>query len=215
MTRAPVSAWPLSAIDATGVVAIIRGRFIDRIEQIVEALIEGGLQAIEISLTSPDALTQIERAAAAAGTRAAIGAGTVMRVHDVEDVARIGGVFIVSPVIDGDVIRAALDRGLLPIPGACTPTEVAAAIRAGAPAVKLFPADTMAPAFVRALRAPFPDVRLVPTGGVTLERAGEFARAGAWAVGVGSPLVSPDTEPDTLARTAAEFIAVMRAGTRR
>ena len=200
----------VSAIDASGIVAIVRGPFLPRIDAVVEALIAGGVRAIEISLTSPKAEEQIERAAAAAGTRASIGAGTVIEARQVDAVFRRGATFIVSPIVERLVIEAALERSMLAIPGAYTPTEVMTAVRFGAQAVKLFPADTIAPAFLRAMLAPLPGLKLVPTGGVTLERAEAYAAAGAWAVGVGSPLLSAPVDPDEITLRAARFVRVLR-----
>lgn len=200
----------VSAIDACGIVAIVRGSFLSRIGAIVDALIAGGVRAIEISLTSPDAEEQIERAVVTAGTRAAIGAGTVLESPQVESVFARGATFVVSPVVDREVIEAALERSMLAIPGAYTPTEAMNAVRFGAEAVKLFPADTIAPSFLRAMLVPLPGVKLVPTGGVTLERAAEYAAAGAWAVGVGSPLLGGTTDPDEIASRAAKFVRALR-----
>lgn len=247
------------AIDASGVVAILRGPFLDRLDVILPALADSGVRAIEISLTSPDAYAQLERAAtiarrldvaddegaahgassagtgevrhapgaavaerggSAAAARAAIprlciGAGTVRTPDEVRRVHDLGLSFIVTPVIEADVIGAALERGLVPIPGAFTPTEVAMALRLGAPAVKLFPGDVLGPNFVRGVLAPMPGVKLVPTGGVTLELAQQFARAGAWAVGVGSPLVPVGAgmagDRAELTARARAFVAAMRS----
>jgi 2-dehydro-3-deoxyphosphogluconate aldolase/(4S)-4-hydroxy-2-oxoglutarate aldolase len=210
MTRPPPAASALSAIDACGIIAIVRGAFLAEIGSIVEALIAGGIRAIEISLTSPQAEEQIQRAVMTAGPRASIGAGTVLRAEQVEAVSRCGAAFVVSPVVDASVIGAALDRSMLVVPGACTPTEIVTAVNLGAAAVKLFPADTIPPAFVRAVLTPLPGLRLVPTGGVTLARAEEFAAAGAWAVGVGSPLVSAPVDLPALAARAARFVAALR-----
>lgn len=201
----------LDAIGAGGVIAILRGDFRPHIDAIVDALVEGGVRAIEISLASPAALPQIEAAAVHSAGRATIGAGTVLSADDVRDAAAAGASFMVSPVVDADGIRAALARGLVPVPGAYTPTEALLATRLGAPAVKLFPADTLGPAFVRGLLAPLPFLKLIPTGGVTLDRAASFAAAGAWAVGVGTPLVGPPV-PGDLAARAAGFVRAMRDG---
>jgi len=200
----------LSAIDACGVVAIVRGAFLDRIDDIVEALVAGGIRAIEVSLTSPDAHAQIARAVKCAGARACIGAGTVLSQDDVRQCRESGAAFSVSPVVDAAVITAALQHDMTPIPGACTPTEALTASRLGAPAIKLFPGDTLGPRFVKGLLVALPHLRLVPTGGVTLELARQFAEAGAWAVGVGSPLVSTPIDPDQLARRARAFVGAMR-----
>ena len=200
----------MAAIDAGGVVAIIRGAFLDDIDVIVRALLAGGVRAIEVSLTSPRALEQIERAAVVAGAAGVVGAGTVMTAADVEQAAKRGASFIVAPTVDEAVIQSALDLDLTPVPGAATPTEIIRAVRLGAPAVKVFPAETLGPEFVRAVLAPFPALKLIPTGGVTLPRAEMFRAAGAWAVGVGSPLVSPRLDTDTLASRAAAFVSAMR-----
>jgi Entner-Doudoroff aldolase len=199
-----------SAIDAGGVVAIIRGAFLDDIDVIVRGLIEGGVRAIEVSLTSPRALDQIERAVVVAGAAAVVGAGTVMTVAEVEQAAKRGASFIISPTVDEAVIKSALDLELTPVPGAATPTEIIRAVRLGATAVKVFPAETLGPEFVRAVLAPFPALQLIPTGGVTLPRAEMFRAAGAWAVGVGSPLVSAPLESSTLVSRAAAFVRAMR-----
>lgn len=199
-----------ASIDACGVVAIVRGDFLHTIDVIVKQLIAGGIRALEISLTSPRAFEQIERASLVAGQRAVVGAGTVMTRDEVVEGFRRGAAFVVSPVLEPDVIGAALEHNLVPIPGAATPTEIIQAVRLGAPAVKLFPADAIGPEFVSAVRAPFPAVKLVPTGGVTLERAQRFRAAGAWAVGVGSPLVTTPLDATSLGLRAAAFVAAMR-----
>ncbi len=200
----------IAAIDRGGVIAIIRGEFRHTIDVIVKQLIAGGVRAIEVSLTSPHAFEQIERAALVAGSRAVIGAGTVMTAADVIEASRRGCAFVVSPIVDEAVIRRATEHGLTAVPGAATPTEIIQAVRFGAPAVKLFPADVLGPEFVKAVRAPFPAVRLVPTGGVTLDRAIRYRAAGAWAVGVGSPLVTTPLDAATLGSRAAAFVAAMR-----
>lgn len=213
MTESPDPSRVLSAIDAGGIVAILRGDYGDRVPDIVAALAAGGVRAIEVSLTCPGALTQIARAAASAPGGVAIGAGTVLTVDEVRQVHDHGAAFIVSPVVDTEVIDAALACGLAPVPGAYTPTEVRTALRAGAPAVKLFPADTLGPRFVKGLLAPLPGVRLVPTGGVTLDLARAFAAAGAWAAGVGTPLLGDAVTGDVaLTHRAREFVDAMRPG---
>jgi 2-dehydro-3-deoxyphosphogluconate aldolase / (4S)-4-hydroxy-2-oxoglutarate aldolase len=198
-----------AAIDATGVVAILRGGDPASLEPTLDALIAGGVRAIEISLTTTNAFDRIARAVKHAGGRASIGAGTVLDRVEVERVADLGATFIVSPILDAQVIDASLAGGLLPLPGVYTPTEAVTATRFGAPAVKLFPADSVGPAFVRALLAPLPALKIVPTGGVTLDLAREFATAGAWAIGVGGPLIGAGIGPPLEARARA-FVAAMR-----
>lgn len=201
----------LGAIDATGVVAILRGDFGASVTTVVEALAAGGVRAIEISLTSRGATALIARVAADAPAGVVVGAGTVLTVEQAREVRDRGAAFLVSPVVDPEVIAAALDLGLVPFPGAFTPTEVRVALRAGAAAVKLFPADALGPRFVKGLLAPMPGVRLVPTGGVTLELARAFAASGAWAVGVGSPLLGEGAAAgDALVERARAFVEAMR-----
>lgn len=212
MTTGSRASAAFAAIDACGVVAILRGDFSSSLERVLAALLEGGVTAMEISLTSPNAIEQIAHAAAWADGRATIGAGTVMTPDEVHAVHACGAAFVVSPVVDADVVAATLDLGLMPLPGAYTPTEAHLATRLGAPAVKLFPADTLGAAFVKGILAPLPRLRLVPTGGVTLDLAAQFARAGAWAVGVGTPLIGSATDVDTpaIASRARAFVSAMR-----
>lgn len=210
------SADLVAALDACGVVAILRGDFLARIDEVVETLVEGGIKAIEISLSASTAYAQIERAVARAGSAVALGAGTVMTCDQVHAVRDRGVSFIVAPIVDPDVLACAHELGLASLPGAYTPTEAVTAARLGATAIKLFPAETLGPAFVRGLLAPLPALKLVPTGGVTLERARAFAAAGAWAVGVGSPLIASLADlndPGALRARARAFVDAMRPST--
>lgn len=201
-------------IEQGRVVAILRGDFGGREQEMVAAMIEGGLTAVEVTLNSPDALNKIKQLAAQFSARCAIGAGTVLTPQEVQQVAEAGGQFIVSPNCDVSVIQESKARGLVSLPGAFTPTEIVAAVNAGADAVKLFPATSLGPGYVKAVRAPLNNVRLVPTGGVTPEVAREYLAAGAWAVGVGSELLGKDILADTTFTTlqarAAAFVAAMK-----
>ena len=174
------------------VIAILRGNLRGHELALADALHAGGLTALEVTLNSPTAFEVIERLLKHVGDRMAVGAGTVLRVSEVERVAAIGGQFIVSPNRDARVIERTKQLGLLSFPGCFTPSEIVEALDAGADAVKLFPATMLGVGYVRALRGPLPDVRYVPTGGVTPELAREYLQAGAWAVGVGSELISRD-----------------------
>ncbi|MFN7928462.1 MAG: bifunctional 4-hydroxy-2-oxoglutarate aldolase/2-dehydro-3-deoxy-phosphogluconate aldolase [Blastocatellia bacterium] len=202
-----------ATIEAGRVVAILRGDFGGRETEMVAAMIEGGLTAVEVTLNSPDALNKIRQLAAAFAARCAIGAGTVLTPEEVRQVAEAGGQFIVSPNCDPRVIQASKERGLVSLPGAFTPTEIVTAVQAGADAVKLFPATSLGPSYVKAVRAPLNDVRLVPTGGVTPETARDYLAAGAWAVGIGSELLGKDILADgsltTLRERTAAFVAAM------
>jgi 2-dehydro-3-deoxyphosphogluconate aldolase / (4S)-4-hydroxy-2-oxoglutarate aldolase len=171
------------------VVAILRGGFGGREEEIVSVLVGAGITAVEVTLNSPDALGTIERLAKRYGAMAAIGAGTVLTEAEVERVAGIGGQFIVSPNRNRGVIEATKRLGLVSLPGCFTPSEIVEALDAGADAIKLFPVQPLGLDFVRAIQGPLGGIRLVPTGGVTPEMARQYFGAGAWAVGVGSELL--------------------------
>ena len=205
----------LKQIEAGRVIAILRGDFGGHEIAMVSAMIEGGLTAVEVTLNSPDALIKIAKLAALFGSRCAVGAGTVLIPHEVSQVADAGGSFIVSPNCDQRVITATKYRNLVSLPGVFTPTEVVAAIDAGADAVKLFPATSLGPGYVKALRAPLSDIRIIPTGGVSPETAREYFAVGAWAVGVGSELLGKEFLVDkgftTLKERTAAFIAAMKA----
>jgi 2-dehydro-3-deoxyphosphogluconate aldolase / (4S)-4-hydroxy-2-oxoglutarate aldolase len=203
----------LNRIEAGRVVAILRGDFGGREEEMVAALVEGGLTAVEVTLNSPGALASITRLASRFGAQIAVGAGTVLQTGEVEQAAGAGARFIVSPNRDVRVIEATKRLGLISLPGCFTPSEIVEAINAGADAAKLFPATALGVGYVKALRGPLPDVRVVPTGGVTPEMAREYFAAGAWAVGVGSELISKDVLAggfDKLRERAAAFVAASR-----
>ena len=153
---------------ATGrLIAILRGGFGGREIEMAAVLFDAGLTAIEVTLNSPDALATIERLAARFGAQHAIGAGTVLSAAEVAQAAAVGAQFVVSPNRQAAVIAATKQHGLVSLPGCYTPSEIVEALDAGADAVKLFPANTLGPAYVKAVRAPLHQARLVPTGGVT------------------------------------------------
>jgi 2-dehydro-3-deoxyphosphogluconate aldolase / (4S)-4-hydroxy-2-oxoglutarate aldolase len=175
-----------------GIIAIIRGDFAHVMDALVDALLAGGVRALEVTMNSPGALESIAAAVRQGGDGVLVGAGTVLEVPQVKQVAQTGARFIVSPDTFPDVIEAALDYRLEPIPGALTPSEVRMAVRAGARLVKLFPATLGGPAYLRDIRAPLDTVAFVPTGGITPQNAGGYFAAGAAALGVGSALVPGD-----------------------
>jgi 2-dehydro-3-deoxyphosphogluconate aldolase/(4S)-4-hydroxy-2-oxoglutarate aldolase len=199
------------------VIAIMRGDFGGREEEVVEVLAAAGVTAVEVTLNSPDALRTIARLARRFGARLAVGAGTVMTADEVAGAAGAGAQFVVSPNRQRGVIEATKRLGLTSLPGCYTPSEIVEALEAGADAVKLFPASALGPGYVRALRGPLPEVRVAPTGGVTPEAAREYASAGAWAVGVGSELFDRDAlaarDDEWLRDRAAAFVAAMRRET--
>ncbi|QNP68045.1 bifunctional 4-hydroxy-2-oxoglutarate aldolase/2-dehydro-3-deoxy-phosphogluconate aldolase [Streptomyces roseirectus] len=168
--------------------AIVRGRSADAALRTVLTLVEEGVTLVEVSLTTQDAYDVIAPAARAVGGDALIGAGTVVTRDHLLRAQDAGASWIVTPVL-GDGVHAAVEEGLPVLAGAATPTEAYTAMAAGAAAVKLFPASLGGPAYLRAIKDPFPDMPVVPVGGVDAESVPAWFAAGALAVGVGSPLV--------------------------
>jgi 2-dehydro-3-deoxyphosphogluconate aldolase/(4S)-4-hydroxy-2-oxoglutarate aldolase len=182
-----------SAIITGRVIAIGRNLDPERAVRIGEALADRGVPAFEVTLQGPAALDAIGELHARLGDRLLVGAGTVLDVDGAAAAVNAGATFLVMPVTDVEVIRWASERGVPVFPGALSPTEVLTAWRAGASAIKLFPASVGGPALLRELRGPFPDIPLMPTGGVTADNARALLDAGAVAVGVGSWLAgAPD-----------------------
>jgi 2-dehydro-3-deoxyphosphogluconate aldolase/(4S)-4-hydroxy-2-oxoglutarate aldolase len=179
----------LAGIVAAKVVAVIRMKDAARLAEAAAALQRGGVGVLEVTMTVPGAVEIIREMARAKAPGTLIGAGTVLDAGTATDVIAAGADFVVSPVTDPETVRACRDAGVLVAPGAFTPTEIVAAWRAGADIVKVFPATSLGPQFFRDLRGPLPHIRLMPTGGVTLENAAEFLAAGAAAVGIGTALV--------------------------
>lgn len=204
----------LTPILETGVVAIARGVGPDSILKAVDALVEGGIRVCEITADSPAALESIERVAAEFGEEVTVGAGTVLDAETARACQLAGAEFLVTPTVTADVIRTGNRYGTPVIPGVMTPTEALTATEAGADMCKLFPASTLGPSHVSAIRGPLEQVPLVPTGGVSPENAADFFENGAAAVGVGSALVDPDAvesgEHDRLTETASNLIDIAR-----
>lgn len=191
-----------------GVVAIARRLDPARVTAVADGLLEGGVRAFELTLNDP-AEAALESIAAVArhagGTELRVGAGTVLSIEAASRAVDAGATFLVMPHTDPALIAWAAERGIAAFPGAFTPTEILVAWRAGAAAVKLFPASVAGPTFLREFRGPFPDIPLVPTGGVTLETAPAFIRAGAVAVGLGSWLTG-DGDPGGIAERGAQVV---------
>lgn len=204
----PVDALAAALAEAR-LVAIVRLHDHANATTIVATLIESGVEFLELTVERPEGFASLERAIAAYGEDATIGAGTVLSVRDVERVATLGARFIVSPHTDPGVIAAAHERSMLALPGALSPSEVAVATSAGARFVKLFPA-VVGVAYLGALRGPFPFVNFVPTGGVTIENAPTWFDAGAAALAMGSNLVPPSGSLEGLAQRARRAVAATR-----
>ena len=171
------------------IIAILRGVTCKHAEKTVEALLKGGIKALEITLTTEDALDAIKLVCNSFGSDAIIGAGTVLTTEETERVCEAGGRFIVSPNTDVNVIQTAKSLGLSTFPGALTPTEIVTAVQAGSDYVKLFPAGNMGLGYFKALRGPLPDVPFIVTGGIDMNNLGDFLKAGAYGAGLGGSLV--------------------------
>lgn len=175
----------------TGAIAVIRMGDAQKLMRVVEAIREGGVTSIEITMTTPDALRVIEEAARAFADDedVLIGVGSVLDGTTARLAINAGAQFVVGPVLNADVIETSHRYDVPAMPGAFTPTEVTRAHELGADIVKIFPASTVGPGFFKAVKGPMPHVKLMPTGGVSLTNAGDWLRAGACAVGVGSALL--------------------------
>ncbi|MCP5525846.1 MAG: bifunctional 4-hydroxy-2-oxoglutarate aldolase/2-dehydro-3-deoxy-phosphogluconate aldolase [Verrucomicrobiales bacterium] len=198
-----------------GIVAIIRAPASGVVLPAARALLAGGVTAIEVTLTTPGANAAIREVRAELGDRALTGVGTVLDPDAARAAIEAGAQFVVTPVCQPALVTVAHERGCPIMLGCYTPTEAQSAHVAGADFIKLFPADTLGPKFIKAVRAPLPHLRIVPTGGVDLDTLESFVQAGCPAVGVGSCLVSKEilakADWDTLKRRAAAFVAAMKS----
>ncbi len=201
----------VQTIQRLGVVAVIRMKDAAKLRAVVEAIAEGGVRAIEITMTVPDAVALIANLAAALPSSILLGAGTVTDAATARAVIDAGARFVVGPVFRRDVIDACHARDVAAAPGCFSPTEILDAHEHGADIVKVFPATALGPSYLKDVRAPLPQLRLMPTGGVTLDNAGDWIRAGAIAVGVGSALLDAtaieEGRLDVLANNARRIVA--------
>lgn len=198
-----------------GVIAVVRAKRVDQAVPLAEALVAGGVIAVEITMTTPNAIVAIREASIRLGSRALIGVGTVLDTATAQAAIDAGAQFIVSPICRTELVAVAHNSGKPIMLGSYTPTEAQLAHEAGSDFIKIFPADTLGPNYIKALRAPLPHLKIVPTGGVDLKTIGDFFKAGCSAVGAGSSLISKDVlEKDdwaTLAKTAAAFVVAAKA----
>jgi 2-dehydro-3-deoxyphosphogluconate aldolase / (4S)-4-hydroxy-2-oxoglutarate aldolase len=208
----------ISLLTNPGIIAVVRAQKPEQITPLAEALIAGGVIAVEITMTTPNAIEAIRAARQKITDRGLIGVGTVLDVATCRAAIEAGAEFVVSPILGRELVEVAhaSDRPIML--GAYTPTEAQLAYEAGSDFIKIFPADTLGPAYIKALRAPLPHLRIVPTGGVDLHTAAEFLKAGCSALGVGSALVSTQILRDAnwpeLTRLAREFVAVAQKSNR-
>jgi 2-dehydro-3-deoxyphosphogluconate aldolase/(4S)-4-hydroxy-2-oxoglutarate aldolase len=176
-----------------GIVAVVRASSGEALADLSEALAAGGVESVEITFTVPKAHQVLEQVAQRTGKRVLLGAGTVLDPETARIAILSGARFVVSPTLNLDVIRMARRYDRVVVPGALTPTEVLTAWESGADFVKIFPSEIAGPAYFKALRGPLPQVRLMPSGGVNLQTAADFLRAGAAVLSVGGALVDPAT----------------------
>ena len=178
-------------IERVGLIPVLRARNAAQAHAVVKAMIAGGVTVVEVTMTVPGALDVLKELKSEYGAKLLLGSGTVSTAQEAEATIEAGAEFVVSPSFHPEVVAKTHELGKLSIPGALTPTEVITAWRAGADYVKIFPCSAVGGAsYLKSLLAPFPHLKLIPTGGVTLETAASFLEAGARALGVGSDLVN-------------------------
>ncbi len=195
----------IQMLSSCGVVAVIRAPEPAKVKPLVEALADGGVTGIEITMSTPKAVSVIEHIADTFGNRICLGVGTILDSATCAAAIHAGARFVVSPIFDPAIVETTRRLGAVSIPGAYTPTEIFRVWNAGADVVKVFPATTLGPGYFKDLLAVMPHLKLTPTGGVDAKTAGAFIAAGAVAVGAGSSLVSK------AALAAGDFAAIRQA----
>ena len=205
----------LQRIRVTGLIPVVRAESAELAMRAVEAIKAGGVDVLEVTMTVPGAIDVIAKLAATFGTEVVIGAGTVLDPNTAHKCVQAGAQFIVSPALNEETIAFCRSNDVAVFPGALTPTEVVHAWNAGADAVKVFPAGAVGGAsYLKALKAPLPQIELVPTGGVSLKTAANFIEAGAMALGVGADLVDMkalrEGRDEVITERAREFLEIVR-----
>ena len=201
-------------LERVGLIPVLRASSMEAGHALVDAMMAGGVTLVEVTMTVPNALTLLRELKQKHGDRLLLGSGTVTDAAQAETTIEAGAEFVVSPSLHLDVIAATKRLGKVSIPGALTPTEVITAWRAGADYVKVFPCSAMGGAsYLKSLRAPFPELKLIPTGGVTLQTAADFLKAGACALGVGTDLVNAaaiaEGKPEIVTNAARAYLEVI------
>jgi 2-dehydro-3-deoxyphosphogalactonate aldolase len=196
------------ALEACGIVAILRGVSPDEVIEISQALYDNGIRVVEVPLNSPEPFKSIELLAKAFAGRMVVGAGTVLSVQDVNVLKASGGQISVSPDCNEAVIARAVEVGMVPLPGVFTPTEAFTAIRAGATHLKLFPAEAASPAVIKAWKAVLPKtVKIYAVGGVTPDNMGDWLAAGASGFGIGSSIYKPGMSSAQVGEAAGKLVS--------
>jgi 2-dehydro-3-deoxyphosphogluconate aldolase / (4S)-4-hydroxy-2-oxoglutarate aldolase len=207
--------WVLKRIEEVGIVPVVRASSSEEAVTVAEIIREGGIPIVEITMTVPGAITVIAELSKRYGDEVLVGAGTVLDPETARSCIAAGAQFIISPALNVQTIELCKSQRIAIFPGALTPTEVVTAWDAGADAIKVFPCSAVGGAsYLRALKAPLPDVKLVPTGGVSLATAKDFIAAGAWALGVGADLVNTKAikagDRESVVAAARSYVAAVR-----
>jgi len=206
----------ISVIRDVGIVAIVRGTSSRSLVETAAALRDGGIKAIEVTLNTPGAVCMIEKLAQECGNNMLVGAGTVLDPETARTVILAGAKFVLAPSLNPLVSKMCNRYSVSYIPGVFTPTEIVAAWESGAQIVKIFPAGSVGPRYIRELRGPLSQIEMMPVGGVTLENAADFIRAGASALGIGSELIDRQAVDmgnfDLITKKARQFINAVKEG---
>lgn len=205
----------LRRIEEIGVIPVVRAASAEEAVAVAEAISEGGITVLEITMTVPGAITVIAELSKRFGDQVLVGAGTVLDPETADKCIKAGAQFVVSPALNLKTIELCNRERIAIFPGSLTPTEVVTAWEAGADAVKVFPCSAVGgPKYLRALKAPLPQIRLVPTGGVSLTTAKDFIAAGAWVLGVGADLVNTEAirsgDRESVITAARAYVAAIR-----
>ncbi|HEV7698809.1 MAG TPA: bifunctional 4-hydroxy-2-oxoglutarate aldolase/2-dehydro-3-deoxy-phosphogluconate aldolase [Pyrinomonadaceae bacterium] len=205
----------LEQIETIGIVPVVRASSAEEAMKAIDAIREGGINILEITMTVPGAIEVIREVSQRYGSDVVTGAGTVLDPETARKCIDAGAVFVVSPALNVDTIAACIEAGVPVMPGALSPTEVVTAWNAGADMVKIFPAGAVGgPTYLKNLKGPLPHIRMIPTGGVSLATAADFIKAGAAALGVGTDLVDVkairDGNAHIVTERAREFVRIVR-----
>jgi len=200
----------LANLKSIGLVPVLRAESVDKALALAEAIAAGGVTVLEITMTVPGAI-QVMRKLAETRPDILIGAGTVLDPETARMCILEGAQFVVSPALNLATIDMCHRYSIAALPGALTPTEIVTAWQAGADVVKVFPANSMGGAsYLKSIKAPLPQVELIPTGGVSLATAEDFLKSGAFALGVGADLVDPKAAPETITENARKYLAIVQ-----
>lgn len=205
---------PLSRVLQSGIVAVVRAPSGELLADVAQALLSGGVDVLEITFTVPQATKVLEKVADRLGDKVLLGAGTILDTETARAALLAGAEYLVSPTVNLEVIAMCRRYGKLMMSGALTPTEILSAWQAGADIVKVFPSEITGPKYLKAVHGPLPQIRLMPTGGVNLETAAAFLKAGACALGIGGSLVDPQAvaagDLSKIESLAKQYVKIVR-----